>query len=964
MDTEEYYFRQKYSKQQKFEGRSKRKGSTLRGSSKSERSGKRGTQQIVTKFIKTTEDWNVNRINEYCERILDDGGICEDGHMPSESTAHIPANLYCRRTEYRSCSVKKKKGWNLRESLRERMLEQIYSADTTAPDISIVERTARPTKRPPSNRNTKNDVTRVTLMSKCDDGNKSERSVVERTPKKTYSYATDLMGYSIKKKENNDSKKVHRPEVMYEFLHTRGDVSVKHEKPCKTRSYFFDKYNRSVKNAILEEYCDAIESGHNMLEDKQFELDNYGESETEIALTKNVPLEFLLKPHSRSKQKKKNSSRMDSECSTKTMGGKPRKGNVIKLPDSDVYCTKKKNPTTSEPTLCYAQIKTDLLEEFHDMYSKKAMKNEDISPNSIFFANVRPYVFVAPLGEPCNTFVESGHLLFHTNYDPNKLVADTTNDEIQFAHMTISLLCNSKNFTRAFSQFFTDASSNAGITITDAEALKVLIANAKRFALEIAGKHVNPCSQDVKFSHRHQLATGPSLRECRTRRLNKILRGIAENLGVKTEYISLDDGEQMNSRECDEDFDYEFIDNFTTKKDCNRCGLNCDESYYAGFALERCRHWFCLDCWSHFTISHTTFDIECPEQDCHEKPNKVTKLLLWNLLIVKQHNHRQNDKKNSPMLYDCSNCSGITKMTALQEYPISITSTMVTCLCGSSKCVDCEKDAHWPVSCNVAAGIAEEIEIVKRKQDFLVRGKTCPKCTYFIVKNGGCHNMQCFCGTQFCWNCLRISGGYAQHNCTRVSEQVLLPTGHTVDIETAKGDQDKLSKHIRALASDEIGYQARIRAMKFLSNNKEFNDVIDDETLLRLVKEFGYTLGLKYNIKRESTDVYNSEKHKQMMVVEDLLLIKNQLHYVIPWTEGSFTYGILRKQTRQRIKGLIRKMESLCCSIEWALLTRDYESRDTLFTTFFRKQIVIGKKLIKDVSEAFYGAGNDRRLEY
>eukprot|EP01098_Paradermamoeba_levis_P005225 TRINITY_DN2219_c0_g1_i2.p1 TRINITY_DN2219_c0_g1~~TRINITY_DN2219_c0_g1_i2.p1 ORF type:complete len:319 (-),score=50.94 TRINITY_DN2219_c0_g1_i2:270-1226(-) len=68
--------------------------------------------------------------------------------------------------------------------------------------------------------------------------------------------------------------------------------------------------------------------------------------------------------------------------------------------------------------------------------------------------------------------------------------------------------------------------------------------------------------------------------------------------------------------------------------------------------------------------------------------------------------------------------------------------------CGFAFCCKCGQAAHpRRSSCKL-----DKDE--KKKQKYLkTHAKNCPRCEVPIEKNGGCHNVSCKCGCNFCWGC-------------------------------------------------------------------------------------------------------------------------------------------------------------------------------------------------------------------
>jgi len=84
--------------------------------------------------------------------------------------------------------------------------------------------------------------------------------------------------------------------------------------------------------------------------------------------------------------------------------------------------------------------------------------------------------------------------------------------------------------------------------------------------------------------------------------------------------------------------------------------------------------------------------------------------------------------------------------------------------CNNNFCVECDKPAHWPASCEDAEWFIKESEklLIEMKEPsfYVARVKKCPQCRLPMEKNAGCQHMTCRCSHQFCWECLK---DWAEH---------------------------------------------------------------------------------------------------------------------------------------------------------------------------------------------------------
>jgi hypothetical protein len=88
-------------------------------------------------------------------------------------------------------------------------------------------------------------------------------------------------------------------------------------------------------------------------------------------------------------------------------------------------------------------------------------------------------------------------------------------------------------------------------------------------------------------------------------------------------------------------------------------------------------------------------------------------------------------------------------------------------------CFGCQKDAHWPASCEEAESFrnkCDDYETLKKTYGLpgrisSVQVKRCPFCSDPIEKSHGCQHMSCRCGNDFCWECLSPWDGHNWEKC-------------------------------------------------------------------------------------------------------------------------------------------------------------------------------------------------------
>ena len=118
-----------------------------------------------------------------------------------------------------------------------------------------------------------------------------------------------------------------------------------------------------------------------------------------------------------------------------------------------------------------------------------------------------------------------------------------------------------------------------------------------------------------------------------------------------------------------------------------------------------------------------------------------------------------------------ANCTSIAYIDSLAT--TESTALPVLCNCGEIWCFGCQKDAHWPASCDEAESFRMRCDDHQNlKKSYLLPGrissvqvKRCPFCSHPIEKSQGCQHMICHCGSDFCWECLTPWDGHNWDKC-------------------------------------------------------------------------------------------------------------------------------------------------------------------------------------------------------
>ena len=197
-------------------------------------------------------------------------------------------------------------------------------------------------------------------------------------------------------------------------------------------------------------------------------------------------------------------------------------------------------------------------------------------------------------------------------------------------------------------------------------------------------------------------------------------------------------------------------------EDSKVCDICLEEVYLEyGTVLKSCSHWFCDDCLRehiYTQIDNNATTLQCPQHRCKHRIDGATTLSLVGVSEVLKHARLYHDHQ---VLMQASRrwCPDEKCGRAIKVNTESV--SFAHCVCGKKFCMQCMGDAHWPATCEAVKRYRDKL---KRTGDgalvpeenvttITVNGKNCPVCARFVEKHGGCQNMQCLCGTEFCWGC-------------------------------------------------------------------------------------------------------------------------------------------------------------------------------------------------------------------
>ena len=200
------------------------------------------------------------------------------------------------------------------------------------------------------------------------------------------------------------------------------------------------------------------------------------------------------------------------------------------------------------------------------------------------------------------------------------------------------------------------------------------------------------------------------------------------------------------------------IDLYAQKKEINEndCPI-CLDNITEGYRLQLCGHKFCHSCiameLSETLQNNPEFPLVCSHCKIEGDDNGICVRDLQNILTYDELQtlwERSLAKyigQNSKLFFQCytPSCSQIFKHNSEKIFECDY--------CLKIYCKKCKSDAHGDGDCDDEARKKLLDDLRKSGKDI----KECPKCSYVIEKNEGCHKMHCIkCHTIFCWLCLEI----------------------------------------------------------------------------------------------------------------------------------------------------------------------------------------------------------------
>jgi hypothetical protein len=166
-----------------------------------------------------------------------------------------------------------------------------------------------------------------------------------------------------------------------------------------------------------------------------------------------------------------------------------------------------------------------------------------------------------------------------------------------------------------------------------------------------------------------------------------------------------------------------------------------------------CFHIFCDDCYYNYLkekINNNNVEkIKCPYYNCSYflYNNFIERKIVKDIPLLKKYKKLLKRKQLmiNPKIQLCPypDCESYAKKEENNKF--------VSCIENKHKfCFNCLKDWHNNEECKI------DVEKSFKNWKDSTKVKRCPRCKYFIEKNGGCNHITCFnCKYNWCWLCLQ-----------------------------------------------------------------------------------------------------------------------------------------------------------------------------------------------------------------
>ena len=172
-----------------------------------------------------------------------------------------------------------------------------------------------------------------------------------------------------------------------------------------------------------------------------------------------------------------------------------------------------------------------------------------------------------------------------------------------------------------------------------------------------------------------------------------------------------------------------------------------------------CGHAYCSRCWRSWLRSRGGRGGVCPALSCSSLLDPTA--LHWvtgpgagrGLHSSLLRRWLERLVREEPLLSRCPGCGAVARR---EDCGL----TELSCLCGLSYCPLCSHPSHHPASCHDLTAyrvhyITHTNTTAESELQLTVEVREWPGCGVGWERGGGCHRMECVCGTKFCWSCGR-----------------------------------------------------------------------------------------------------------------------------------------------------------------------------------------------------------------
>ncbi|EXJ73981.1 uncharacterized protein A1O5_02275, partial [Cladophialophora psammophila CBS 110553] len=168
-----------------------------------------------------------------------------------------------------------------------------------------------------------------------------------------------------------------------------------------------------------------------------------------------------------------------------------------------------------------------------------------------------------------------------------------------------------------------------------------------------------------------------------------------------------------------------------------------------------CGHCYCRPCLNHLVSVGIANKMSWPPKCCGGwQPVDVGPLQQYLDQEVLSRYLDVQEEYSTPNPVYCSNkfCSRHIPLTQIQN----TTEKFVLCSkCGVQTCAECKqgRDGHVGGDGTTCKGLEDLMDVRDRQLARSKQWKQCPGCKNLVERIDGCSNMNCSCGSRFCYKC-------------------------------------------------------------------------------------------------------------------------------------------------------------------------------------------------------------------